>query len=72
MKDMAHKVFATEIESLQHVASLIDDEFEKAVNAILTARGKLIVIGIGKSGIIGKKIAATLSSTGTPSFFLVT
>jgi len=70
MKDIAKKVFDIEIESLQYVASLIDDEFTKTVQAILNSTGKLIVIGIGKSGLIGKKIAATLSSTGTPSFFL--
>jgi arabinose-5-phosphate isomerase len=70
MKDIAKKVFAIEIESLQHVADLIDDEFTKVVQAILDSNGKLIVAGIGKSGLIGKKIAATLSSTGTPGFFL--
>jgi arabinose-5-phosphate isomerase len=70
MKDIAKRVFDIEIESLQHVAGLIDDEFTKTVNAILSNTGKLIVIGIGKSGLIGKKIAATLASTGTPSFFL--
>lgn len=70
MKDIAKRVFDIEIESLQHVAGLIDDEFTKTVNAILAATGKLIVIGIGKSGLIGKKVAATLASTGTPSFFL--
>jgi arabinose-5-phosphate isomerase len=70
MKDIAKKVFAIEIESLQNVASLITDEFTNVVEAILNASGKVVVTGIGKSGIIGKKIAATLSSTGTPSFFL--
>jgi arabinose-5-phosphate isomerase len=70
MKDIAKKVFVTEIESLQHVAGLIDDEFTRVVETILNNKGKLIVAGIGKSGLIGKKIAATLSSTGTPSFFL--
>jgi len=70
MKDIAKRVFDTEIESLQHVAGLIDDGFSDAVKAILSSGGKLVVTGIGKSGIIGKKIAATLSSTGTPSFFL--
>jgi len=70
MKDIAKRVFDIEIEALQHVAGLIDDEFTKTVEVILKANGKLIVIGIGKSGLIGKKIAATLSSTGTPSFFL--
>ncbi|MDF2432236.1 MAG: arabinose-5-phosphate isomerase [Mucilaginibacter sp.] len=70
MKEIAKKVFDIEIESLRYVADSIDDEFTEVVNAILNTSGKLIVIGIGKSGIIGKKIAATLASTGTPSFFL--
>ena len=70
MKEIAKRVFDTEIESLRLVADAIDDEFTKVVDAILTTNGKVIVIGIGKSGIIGKKIAATLASTGTPSFFL--
>src|SRR5579859_2470067 len=70
MKEIAKRVFDIEIASLQFVASTIDDEFTNVVNAILNASGKVIVIGIGKSGIIGKKIAATLASTGTPSFFL--
>src|ERR1700761_9435756 len=70
MKDIAKRVFNTEIESLRLVADAIDDEFNRVVEAILNNNGKLIVIGIGKSGIIGKKIAATLASTGTPSFFL--
>ena len=70
MKDIAKKVFEIEIESLKGVAEAIGDEFTSVVNAVLAAKGKVIVTGIGKSGIIGKKIAATLSSTGTPSFFL--
>ena len=70
MKDIAKKVFDIEIASLRYVADAIDDEFNRVVDAILQAEGKVIVIGIGKSGIIGKKIAATLASTGTPSFFL--
>lgn len=70
MKDIAKRVFEIEINSLKHVANAIDDEFTKVVEAILAGDGKVIVTGIGKSGIIGKKIAATLASTGTPSFFL--
>jgi arabinose-5-phosphate isomerase len=70
MKDIAKRVFDIEIESLRYVADSIGDEFSKVVEVILAANGKVIVIGIGKSGIIGKKIAATLASTGTPSFFL--
>jgi arabinose-5-phosphate isomerase len=70
MKDIAKRVFEVEIESLQHVATLIDDAFTAIVQAILDCTGKVIIIGVGKSGLIGKKIAATLSSTGTPSLFL--
>ena len=70
MKEIAKRVFDIEIASLRFVADAIDDEFTKVVEAILNASGKVIVIGIGKSGIIGKKIAATFASTGTPSFFL--
>ena len=70
MKEIAKRVFDVEIESLRFVADSIDEEFNRVVEAILNTTGKLVVIGIGKSGIIGKKISATLSSTGTPSFFL--
>jgi arabinose-5-phosphate isomerase len=70
MKDIAKRVFDTEIESLRNVADSIGDEFTTAVEAILATNGKLIVAGVGKSGLIGRKIAATLASTGTPSFFL--
>lgn len=70
MKDIAKRVFDIEIESLKHVAASINDEFTTVVEAILASKGKLIVAGVGKSGLIGRKIAATLASTGTPSFFL--
>lgn len=70
MKDIAKRVFDIEIESLQHVARQLDNKFTDVVEAILNGNGKLIVTGIGKSGLIGKKISATFSSTGTSSFFL--
>lgn len=70
MKETAKRVFDIEIESLKEVAASIDDDFTAAVNAILESKGKLIVAGVGKSGLIGRKIAATLASTGTPGFFL--
>ena len=70
LKDTAKRVFDIEIESLKEVANSIGDDFTAAVNAILESKGKLIVAGVGKSGLIGRKIAATLASTGTPSFFL--
>jgi arabinose-5-phosphate isomerase len=71
MKEIAKKVFDTEIASLQHVAAAISDaDFTGIINAILNVKGKLIIAGVGKSGIIGQKITATLTSTGTPSYFL--
>jgi arabinose-5-phosphate isomerase len=70
LKEIAKRVFDIEIDSLKEVASAIGDEFTATVEAILNSKGKLIVAGVGKSGLIGRKIAATLASTGTPSFFL--
>ena len=59
-----------EAEAVRLLASQLDDHFDQAVELILHCKGKLIVTGVGKSGHIGAKIAATLSSTGTPSFFI--
>ena len=59
-----------EIEALQLTIEKIGESFAKAVEAILRCKGRVVVIGMGKSGIIGKKIAATLASTGTPAFFM--
>lgn len=70
MTDIAKRVFEIEIEALKHVAASLDDNFTHSVSAILESKGKVIVAGVGKSGLIGQKIAATLASTGTPSFFL--
>ena len=70
MKTIAQKVFDIEIESLQYVASMIDDQFSQAANAILESTGRLVVCGMGKSGHVGRKISATFTSTGTPSFFM--
>jgi arabinose-5-phosphate isomerase len=70
MKSLAQKVFDIEIESLQYVASMIDDQFSLAANAILQSTGRLVVCGMGKSGHIGRKVSATFTSTGTPSFFM--
>lgn len=66
----AKEVIEIEAQQISNLSSLLTDDFEKAVNAILNSKGKLIISGMGKSGIIGKKIAATFASTGTPSFFL--
>ena len=59
-----------EAQALLDLIPSIGSEFQLAVELILQCRGKVIVTGVGKSGHIGAKIAATLSSTGTPSFFL--
>ena len=63
MQDIAKRVFQDEIVSLQETANLIDVRFTQAVEAILQSKGKLIITGAGKSGLIGKKISATFAST---------
>lgn len=68
--DSAKRALNYEIEALKEAVNNLDDNFTKAVELILNSSGRLIVSGMGKSGLIGNKIAATLSSTGTPSFFL--
>jgi len=67
---IAKEVIKTEIEGLEFMSSRIDEQLTIAIKAILTTNGRLIICGMGKSGIIGKKIAASLASTGTPSFFM--
>lgn len=66
----AREVILKEAESLREMAERLDENFEKAVDLIYNARGKVIISGIGKSGQVGRKIAATMSSTGTPAFFI--
>ncbi len=68
--ELARRTLNVEAEALQMMAQRLGDDFLSAVNRILSASGKLIVTGMGKSGLVGRKIAATLASTGTPSFFL--
>ncbi|HIP41606.1 MAG TPA: KpsF/GutQ family sugar-phosphate isomerase [Campylobacterales bacterium] len=70
INEIAKEVFLIESIEIANLAQYLTSDFEKAVKDILKCQGKLIVSGMGKSGIIGKKIAATLASTGTPSFFL--
>lgn len=70
IKACAVRTIRTEAEAVGNLVEGLTDDFEKAVEAILACEGKVIVTGMGKSGIIGKKIAATLASTGTPSFFM--
>jgi len=66
----AKKVIRIEAEALLSLADAINGEFEKAVRLILASRGRVVVTGMGKSGLIGQKIASTMASTGTPAFFL--
>lgn len=68
--DTAREVLRLEGAELLRHADLIGDEIERAVSLILACKGKVIVTGVGKSGHIGVKIAATFASTGTPSFFV--
>jgi len=68
--EKAKEVFKIESKAIADLSKSLDGDFEEAVEAILNSNGKLIISGMGKSGIIGKKIAATMASTGTPSFFL--
>lgn len=68
--ESAREVFNVEIEGLASVRDRLGKEFEQAVTLIMDCPTRLVITGIGKSGIIGQKISATLNSTGTPSFFL--
>lgn len=68
--ETAIKCLRDEAESIEALASRIDKSFDEAVELILQCTGKVVVTGVGKSGHIGAKIAATFSSTGTPSFFI--
>lgn len=70
IREIAEEVFKIEAREIENLSNQLTIDFENSVNLILNATGKLIVCGMGKSGIVGKKIAATLASTGTPSFFL--
>lgn len=68
--DVARKAIHTEALALKHLEASLGEDFVRAVDIILESKGKVIVTGMGKSGHVGCKIAATLASTGTPSFFL--
>lgn len=67
---MARETLAIEIQSLQALAQRLDDSFVQVAQAMLATPGRIVVTGMGKSGHIGRKIAATLASTGTPAFFM--
>ncbi len=69
-KDYAAQCLRDEAEALLELIPQLDENFDKAVTMIYNCKGKVIVTGVGKSGNIGAKIAATLASTGTPAFFI--
>ena len=68
--ESAQKALSDEIEGLSLLKEFFNSDFEEAVSVIFNSKGKVVVTGVGKSGHIGRKISATLSSTGTPSYFI--
>ena len=69
-KQIVKDLLLTEARELEKAANSVSFDIEKAIDLIMSSKGKLIVTGVGKSGLVGAKIAATLASTGTSSFFL--
>jgi arabinose-5-phosphate isomerase len=68
--ERAKRVLQVEAEAIQRLVDRINEDFVRGVELILACEGKVVVTGVGKSGIIGQKLASTLASTGTPAFFL--
>jgi arabinose-5-phosphate isomerase len=68
--EVARRVLEIEADSIKKLIDRLDESFERAVDLVSSCRGRVVVTGMGKSGIIGRKIAATLNSTGTPSLYL--
>ena len=68
--ETARRVLRIEAQALNELCGRLDASFDRAVELLLGCKGRVVVTGMGKSGLIGRKISATLSSTGTPSFFL--
>ncbi|HEX2662606.1 MAG TPA: KpsF/GutQ family sugar-phosphate isomerase [Candidatus Acidoferrum sp.] len=68
--ETARRVLQIEARAIQEVLARLNSSFEKAVDVLFACKGRVVVSGMGKSGLIGRKISATFSSTGTPSFFL--
>jgi len=69
-RDLGRKVIEIEAKAVADLVNRIDDQFAKACELLLACTGRIVVLGIGKSGHIGNKIAATLASTGSPAFFV--
>ena len=70
INELAKEVLTIEANSILRLIDGIGENFDQAVEILYNCKGRVIVTGMGKSGLIGKKIAATMSSTGTPSYFL--
>lgn len=70
VRDRAVEVLNIEADAIRALIPRINDEFEQAIDLILACKGRVVVTGMGKSGHIGKKLAASFASTGTPSFFM--
>ncbi len=68
--EIARRVIRTEADAVASLTEKLDSNFERVIDLIYDCHGRVIVTGMGKSGLVGKKIAATLASTGTPSFFM--
>ncbi len=68
--DEARRVLRLEAQSLLDLAERVDENFSQAVELLYQCKGKVVLMGMGKSGLVGRKIASTFSSTGTPAFFL--
>lgn len=68
--ETARRVLRIEAQAIQDVLARLDASFDRAVEVLFACKGRVVVTGMGKSGLIGRKISGTLSSTGTPSFFL--
>jgi arabinose-5-phosphate isomerase len=68
--ETARRVLRIEAQALNEICGRLDASFDRAVELLFACKGRVVVAGMGKSGLIGRKISATLSSTGTPSFFL--
>ena len=68
--DFAKDVLFLESEAIKNLINRLDHDFQKAVDLIFTCKGRVVVTGIGKAGIVGQKISATMASTGTPSYWI--
>ena len=69
--EVGKKVIQIEAQAVAAISDRINEQFENAVNTVLNCKGRLIVLGVGKSGLISQKIASTMASTGTPRILFI-